>query len=321
MDGIIIINKPKGCTSHDIVYKIKKMLNEKVGHTGTLDPMAEGVLPILIGKGTQLSKYLINHNKKYIVELQLGTKTDTADTEGKIIEEQPVNEILLTQENITKILQTFIGKQEQVPPIYSAIKVNGKKLYEYARKGQKVELKPRQIEIYNIDLIDYSPKEKQIKFEVFCGKGTYIRSLCEDIATKFGTVGYMKNLKRTQVGEFKIEDSVTVEELNKIVENSNIANTKNSEANTKNNEANNKANNKMSNEIDKKIISVEKIFEASPSIELDERKLKLFLNGVMITQKYDDGVYKIYSHESNNINQFIGTGTIKDNLLKRDIIL
>ena len=288
MDGIIIINKPKGCTSHDIVYKIKKMLNEKVGHTGTLDPMAEGVLPILIGKGTQLSKYLINHNKKYIVELQLGTKTDTADTEGKIIEEQPVNETLLTQENITKILQTFIGKQEQVPPIYSAIKVNGKKLYEYARKGQKVELKPRQIEIYNIDLIDYSPKEKQIKFEVFCGKGTYIRSLCEDIAAKFGTVGYMKSLKRTQVGDFKIEDSITVEKLNKV---------------------------------DTQIISVEKIFEASPSIELDERKLKLFLNGVMITQKYDDGVYKIYRHESNNINQFIGTGTIKDNLLKRDIVL
>lgn len=310
MDGIIIINKPKGCTSHDIVYKIKKLLNEKVGHTGTLDPMAEGVLPILIGKGTLLSKYLINHNKKYIVELKLGTKTDTADSEGKTIEEQPVNETLLTQENITKILQTFIGKQEQVPPIYSAIKVNGKKLYEYARKGQQVELKPRQIEIYNIDLIDYSPKEKQIKFEVFCGKGTYIRSLCEDIATKFGTVGYMKSLKRTQVGDFKIKDSITVEELNKIVENSNMANTKNNEAN-----------NKMSNEIDKKIISVEKIFEASPSIELDERKLKLFLNGVMLTQKYDDGVYKIYSHESNNINKFIGTGTIKDNLLKREIIL
>ena len=190
--------------------------------------------------------------------------------------------------NITNILDTFIGKQEQVPPIYSAIKVNGKKLYEYARKGQQVELKPRQIEIYNIDLIDYSPKEKQIKFEVFCGKGTYIRSLCEDIATKFGTVGYMKSLKRTQVGDFKIEDSVTVEELNKV---------------------------------ETPIISVEKIFEASPSIELDERKLKLFLNGVMLTQKYDDGVYKIYRHESNNINQFIGTGTIKDNLLKRDIVL
>ena len=112
MDGIIIINKTKGCTSHDIVYKIKKMLNEKVGHTGTLDPMAEGVLPILIGKGTLLSKYLINHDKKYIVELQLGKKTDTADSEGKIIEEQQVNERFLTNENITNILHTFIGKQK-----------------------------------------------------------------------------------------------------------------------------------------------------------------------------------------------------------------
>ena len=153
MDGIIIINKTKGCTSHDIVYKIKKMLNEKVGHTGTLDPMAEGVLPILVGKGTLASKYLINHDKKYIVELQLGTKTDTADGEGKIVKQQPVNKEILTTKNIEKILQSFVGKQEQIPPIYSAIKINGKKLYEYARKGQEIELKPRKIEIYNIKLI------------------------------------------------------------------------------------------------------------------------------------------------------------------------
>ena len=153
MDGIIIINKNKNCTSHDIVYKIKKMFNEKVGHTGTLDPIAEGVLPILIGKGTLLSKYLINHNKKYIVKLQLGIKTDTADSEGKIIDEKIVNSNLLNEEHINKLLKSFIGKQEQIPPIYSAIKVNGKKLYEYARKGQDVELKPRIIEIYNIKLL------------------------------------------------------------------------------------------------------------------------------------------------------------------------
>ena len=315
MDGIIIINKQKGYTSHDIVYKIKKMLNEKVGHTGTLDPMAEGVLPILIGKGTLLSKYLINHDKKYIVELQLGIKTDTADSEGKIIEEQTVDKEILSKENIVKTLKTFIGKQEQVPPIYSAIKVNGKKLYEYARKGQQVELKPRQIEIYNIDLIDYSPEEKQIKFEVFCGKGTYIRSLCEDIATKFGTVGYMKSLKRIQVGDFKLEDSITIEELNNIIQNSKSKIVGNVKI-----EQNNKE--KMKNEamaefLKNKIISVEKIFENSPSIKLDDRKLGLFLNGVMLTQKYDDGVYKIY----NKTNGFVGTGTIKDNLLKRDIVL
>lgn len=298
MDGIIIINKTKGCTSHDIVYKIKKLLNEKVGHTGTLDPMAEGVLPILIGKGTLLSKYLINHDKKYIVELQLGTKTDTADSEGKIIEEQPVDKEILTTESITNILHKFIGKQEQVPPIYSAIKVNGKKLYEYARKGQQVELKPRKIEIYDIKLIDYSVEEKLIKFEVFCGKGTYIRSLCEDIATKFGTVGYMKSLKRTQVGDFKIENSITIEELNKIVED---------------NKTDSKENIKSLNE---KIISIEKIFENKQSIKLPNKKLELFLNGVMLTQNLDEDVYKIY----NQNNEFIGTGIIKNSLLKRDII-
>ena len=292
MDGIIIINKTKGCTSHDIVYKIKKMLNEKVGHTGTLDPMAEGVLPILIGKGTLASKYLINHDKKYIVELQLGTKTDTADGEGRIVKQQPVNKEILTTKNIEKILQSFVGKQEQIPPIYSAIKINGKKLYEYARKGQEIELKPRKIEIYNIKLINYSVEEKQIKFEVFCGKGTYIRSLCEDIAIKFGTVGYMKSLKRIQVGDFKIEDSITIEELNNIIQ---------------------------KNELDKTktIIILEKLFEKIPSIKLDNRKLELFLNGVMLTQKQNGGVYKIYNQK----DEFIGTGTIKDNLLKRDIIL
>lgn len=292
MDGIIIINKPKGCTSHDIVYKIKKMLNEKVGHTGTLDPMAEGVLPILVGKGTLASKYLINHDKKYIVELQLGTKTDTADSEGKIVEQQPVNKELLTTENIEKILQSFIGKQEQIPPIYSAIKINGKKLYEYARKGQEVELKPRQIEIYNIKLLNYSVEEKQIKFEVFCGKGTYIRSLCEDIATKFETVGYMKSLKRIQVGDFKIEDIITIEELNEIIQKNELKNTKT-------------------------IITLEKLFKELPSINLDNRKLELFLNGVMLTQRQNEGVYKIYNQK----DEFIGTGTIKDTLLKRDIIL
>ena len=319
MDGIIIINKTKGCTSHDIVYKIKKMLNEKVGHTGTLDPMAEGVLPILIGKGTLLSKYLINHDKKYIVELQLGIKTDTADSEGKVIEEKPVDKENLTTERITNILHKFIGKQEQVPPIYSAIKVNGKKLYEYARKGQQVELKPRQIEIYNIDLIDYSPEKKQIKFEVFCGKGTYIRSLCEDIATKFETVGYMKSLKRIQVGDFKIEDSITIDELNNIIQNSKSNMINDTKIDKNDNE---KMENVTTTEIlNNKIISVESIFKNSLSIELDNRKLELFLNGVMLTQKYDDGVYKIYSRKSCNTCKFVGTGTIKDKLLKRDIIL
>lgn len=291
MDGIIVVNKSKGCTSHDIVYKAKKMFNEKVGHTGTLDPMAEGVLPILVGKGTLMSKYLINHDKKYVVKLQLGIKTNTADSEGKTIEEQPVNIELLEKENIINILKSFIGKQEQIPPIYSAIKVNGKKLYEYARKGQEVELKPRQIEIYDVNLIAYSVEKKQIEFEVFCGKGTYIRSLCEDVAAKFGTVGYMMALKRIQVGDFKIENSVTVEELDKIKDNEEF--------------------------IKDKFISVEDVFKDKMIINLDDRKLQLFLNGVRITQNYDDGIYRIY----NSNNKFVGIGIVENKLLKRDIIL
>ena len=198
MDGIILINKPKEWTSHDIVNKVKKILNEKVGHTGTLDPMATGVLPLLVGKGTLCSKYLINHNKTYKVKLELGKKTDTADTEGKIVEEKEVTNKMLEKTVIKEVLNKFLGKQEQIPPIYSAIKVNGKKLYEYARKGQTVEIKPRQIEIYSIELLSINKKLKQIEFKVSCSKGTYIRSLCEDIGNKLRNCSIYERIAKNQ---------------------------------------------------------------------------------------------------------------------------
>jgi tRNA pseudouridine55 synthase len=198
MDGIILINKPKEWTSHDIVNKVKKILNEKVGHTGTLDPMATGVLPLLVGKGTLCSKYLINHNKTYKVKLELGKKTDTADTEGKIVEEKEVTNKMLEKTVIKEVLNKFLGKQEQIPPIYSAIKVNGKKLYEYARKGQTVKIKPRQIEIYSIELLSIDKKLKQIEFEVSCSKGTYIRSLCEDIGNKLRNCSIYERIAKNQ---------------------------------------------------------------------------------------------------------------------------
>ena len=291
MNGILIINKEKGCTSHDIVYKVKKIFNEKVGHTGTLDPLAEGVLPILIGKGTLCSKYLINHDKKYVVNLALGQKTETADLEGKIIEEKNIPDKSLTQSKIEKVLKSFIGKQQQMPPIYSAIKVNGKKLYEYARKGQNVEIKPREIEIYDIKLMNIDAQKKQIQFEVFCGKGTYIRSLCEDIAEKLETVGYMESLKRIQVGDFKIEESSKIQELEE-----------------------NKEDTKY---LESKIISVEEIFKNKEKIKLDDKKMQLFLNGVKITQNQENDIYRIYDKNA----KFIGIGIIQDKLLKRDIIL
>lgn len=282
MDGIIIINKPKNCTSHDIVRKAKKILNEKVGHTGTLDPNATGVLPLLIGKGTQISKYIINHDKTYEAVLQLGEKTDTADIEGEVIETKPVDSKCLEAKFIEQTLKALEGEQEQVPPMYSAIKINGKKLYEYARKGEKVEIEPRKIEIYSLELININEANKQIEFRVSCSKGTYIRTLCENIAEKLGTVGYMKELKRTQVGEFKIEDAITIEEL----------------------------------EQNQTCITIENYFRQNKNINLNEKKLQLFLNGVQLTWPLPDGVYKVYSNEN-----FIGIGTVKNNLLKRDIII
>ena len=156
MDGIIVLNKEQGYTSNDVVQIVKKIFKEKVGHTGTLDPMATGVLPILVGKGTQLSKYLINHDKIYTATLKLGIKTDTGDITGNVIEEKKVDENCLVKENILKVLEKIKGEQEQVPPMYSAIKVNGKKLYEYARKGQAIEVEPRKINIYEVELIKIS---------------------------------------------------------------------------------------------------------------------------------------------------------------------
>ena len=150
MDGIVLINKDKNFTSHDVVNMVKKIINSKVGHTGTLDPNATGVLPLLLGNATKISKYLINHDKEYKVVLQLGEKTTTADPEGEILEKRDVLDKIFVEDYAKNVLKQFIGKQKQIPPIYSAIKVKGKKLYDYARKGQKVELEPRNIEIYNI---------------------------------------------------------------------------------------------------------------------------------------------------------------------------
>ena len=197
MDGILVVNKPENYTSHDIVYRVKKVLNEKIGHTGTLDPLATGVLPLLVGKGTKISKYLINHDKVYEAEIKLGVKTDTLDREGKVLEERYVNRVEESQ--VSDTLAKFIGEQKQIPPIYSAIKLNGKKLYEYAREGKTVDIPEREIEIYDIKLRFINEKENIIGITVHSSKGTYIRTLCQDIATKLGTIGYMYSLNRIKV--------------------------------------------------------------------------------------------------------------------------
>lgn len=288
MNGILLINKEKNFTSHDVVSIVKKITKSKVGHTGTLDPNATGVLPLLLGEATKISKYLINHDKEYRVILQLGEKTTTADPEGKILEKRAVPDKIFENNYAQNILNKFIGKQEQIPPIYSAIKVDGKKLYDYARHGQKVEIEPRKIEIYSIELLKLDKELKQIHFNVSCSKGTYIRSLCEDIAEKLDTVGYMKELQRTKVGMFLIENAITIEEFKKRIENNDLSN----------------------------IIPIEQIFELKDRINLNNKLFNKYINGVQIKQDCNDDVYRIYLND-----QFIGLGTVKDKKLKRDLVL
>lgn len=295
MDGVILINKEKNCTSANVVSKVKHILNKKVGHTGTLDPNATGLLPILIGKGTKVSYYLINHDKEYEVTLKLGEKTETADTEGKVIEEKTVSEEMLNKNNVDKVLNSFLGEQEQIPPMYSAIKVQGKKLYEYARKDIHIDLKPRKIKIYDIVLNKIDVENKLILFKVQCSKGTYIRSLCEDIANRLGTVGYMKELNRTKVGMFDIKDSIHINELEQNKDNMEYLKTH--------------------------IISIEqlfiKLYGEESKIQLDDKKMQLFINGVKLSFTLENGLYRIY----NNENKFVGIGSCNEGKLKREIVI
>lgn len=281
MNGLLLIDKPQDFTSQDVVSKVKKILNvKKAGHIGTLDPMATGLLPILIGDYTKISKYLIEHDKTYIAKLKLGIKTDTGDITGKILEKQDVSKI----SNIEEIINSFKGIQKQTPPMYSAIKIDGKKLYEYAREGRKIEVPEREIEIYDIKLLNANDGE--IEFMVSCSKGTYIRVLCEDIARALGTIGTMSSLRRIVVDKFSIDDAYTFEKLENSKDNKSI------------------------------LIKMEDIFNDIDEINLNSKKLELFLNGVKLSVELEDGLYNIYSD-----NKYIGLGIVKNKLLKRDVVI
>lgn len=289
MDGIIVIDKPKDYTSHDVVAIVKKKLGEKVGHTGTLDPNATGVLPLLLGKGTKLSSYLMDHDKTYEVVLKLGKKTDTADGEGAILETKEVSPLIWEQ--VPEVFISFIGKQTQTPPIYSAIKVNGKKLYEYARSGKQVEIPKREIEIYAIKLEKQEIEKKEITFTVHCSKGTYIRSLCEEIAIKLGTVGYMKELRRKAVGKFTLDEAISLEAFEKM----------------------------KIEEVQQRILTAEEVLVDIPKCNLPEKKFTLFCNGVVLSQEeigqkdLQDGLQRIYVKE-----KFVGLGAVKEGRIKRE---
>ncbi|MGM9665193.1 MAG: tRNA pseudouridine(55) synthase TruB [Eubacteriales bacterium] len=211
INGVIIVNKHKGVTSHDIVAKIRRIYGtKKVGHTGTLDPMATGVLPILIGRAAKAAEYLVSDSKRYVAEIKLGIETDTEDITGKILK---TSDTLPGKTEFFKACKEFVGEIYQTPPMYSALKVGGKKLVDLAREGKEVERTPRKIEIKSILPEEVSEKEGIYTLDVECSKGTYIRTLCADIGKKLGCGAVMSSLERTRSGNFDIKDAYTVCEL------------------------------------------------------------------------------------------------------------
>ncbi len=214
MTGILNVYKPKGITSHNVVSFVRKQLNiKRVGHTGTLDPLATGVLPVLIGNATKLSDIIMADEKKYKARVTLGITTDTDDSTGEIIEKKDVS---VSESDLKDVVKTFIGEIEQIPPMYSAIKVDGQKLYQLARRGVEIERKARNVMIYDIKISDFSGNS--FDMEVHCSKGTYIRALCRDIGEALGTGAVMSELERTMSGIFTKENSYTFEEIEKCVE-------------------------------------------------------------------------------------------------------
>lgn len=281
MEGIINVNKPSGITSFDVVRKLRRILHErKIGHTGTLDPLAEGVLVVCIGKATKLVQDIEGYEKTYTAGFELGYRTDTYDTEGQIIEKREVNNISLGK--LENALKNFIGEIEQIPPMYSALKVDGKKLYELARQGIEVERKARLIEIKFIDIIEFDG----LKGKIRCGvsKGTYIRSLIDDMGKALGTLATMTSLVREKVGTSNIKDSYTLEEIETM----------------------------YSEEKTDFLYSVEDFFKY-PKITLEgEKNMILFLNGNTVRFAAADGRYRIY----NNTGKFLGLCNVSNNLLK-----
>ena len=219
MDGVIVIRKEKGFTSHDVVAKLRGILHmKKIGHTGTLDPDAEGVLPVALGKATRLVDMITDKEKTYEAVMRLGVVTDTQDMSGTVLSQTA--ELHVTEEELRAVIESFVGDYMQVPPMYSALKVNGKKLYELAREGKTVERKPRPVHFYEIEILEIDLP--LVRFRVTCSKGTYIRTLCHDIGEKLGCGAAMETLLRTKVGRFTLDDAITLAQTEEAVKNGTI---------------------------------------------------------------------------------------------------
>ena len=312
-DGILVLNKPQNWTSHDCVAVCRRIMRlkgvKKIGHGGTLDPMACGVLPIFIGKATRLMEYTDLDDKTYRCTAKLGLITDTQDIWGEVLEKRDTDGI--TEDAIRKVLCTFRGEIEQYPPKYSAVRVNGKKLYEYAREGRDVEIRPRRVTIHSLEIENIDMERMEVSFEVTCSKGTYIRTICSDLGETLGCGAVMSALTRTASGVFRIEDGVDLEVL-KAMDDS---------------------------EIEPYVIDVDKPLIQFGRIEMKADRAKYFAMGNSIRwyqikvaeePKVDnhelknkrgrcyDNLYRVYQSDT---GEFLGTGYRDGNLLKADKIL
>jgi tRNA pseudouridine55 synthase len=269
MDGMLIIRKEKGYTSFDVVAKLRGILHmKKIGHTGTLDPDAEGVLPVALGAATRLVDLFTEKQKTYEAVLRLGITTDTQDGSGQILRECPVT---VTEEEVRKVLAGFLGDQLQVPPMYSALKVNGRKLYELAREGKVVERKARPVHFYDIQIQDMDLP--LVRFSVTCSKGTYIRTLCNDIGEKLGCGGCMESLLRTKTGAFTLAQSVTLSEVQKAAD---------------------------EGRVEELILPIETVLEEYPRVDCSEAGSRLLSNGnalgeAMVSPQHKEGWVRMYA--------------------------
>ena len=283
MDGIFNIYKEKGFTSHDVVAIVRRTIHmKKVGHTGTLDPDAEGVLPVCVGKATKLSDVIMDGRKSYRAMLRLGITTTTEDASGEVLETKEVD---FNEDKIREVVASFIGKLEQVPPMYSAVKVNGKKLYELAREGKEIERKSRTIEVYDIRIRQFLPPDR-VEIDVDCSKGTYIRTLCSDIGKALGCGGHMAELLRTATGAFSLDNAIKLDELKALAE---------------------------QEKVEDALLTMEDALKDFPVVKVSEKSAKFLYNGGKIQERfftekpasYEEGdIVSVYDHENNLVGLY-----------------
>lgn len=281
MNGIILIDKPQGWTSHDVVGKLRGILHERrIGHSGTLDPLATGLLVVFIGRATRAVEFAEADRKEYVAGLRLGMNTDTQDITGRIISKETD---IPDEPEVRIAIERFRGELEQIPPMYSAVKIGGKKLYELARKGESIERKPRHITIFGLEITSRSDNDYIL--DVVCSKGTYIRTLCHDIGAALGCGGCMSSLRRTKSGVFSVDNAYTIAEIQEAADR---------------------------REEEKLLLPIDTLFAGYTKLSVDADSEKKLKNGCIINTSSPDGRFRVYSEDG----EFLLLGDVKDGVMK-----